>query len=444
MIMMTLNDTHQADLQSWVESANVPGNGFPIQNLPFASFRRRGSGEAFRPGVGIGDQIVDLSRLYDLNLFTDKAQSALEACQGMQLNGLMALGQPYWSALRLALSQALRVGSSLEEALRPLLVAQEEAEFITPSRIGDYTDFYISVHHATAIGRQFRPDNPLLPNYKWVPIGYHGRASSIGVSGQAFPRPVGQTKPETEGGTPGFGPCKRLDYELELGIFVGEGNEQGQRVEIDQAEKHIFGFCILNDWSARDIQAWEYVPLGPFLSKNFASTISPWVITQEALAPFRTAFAHPADDPQPLPYLQSQANADGGAYDIALEVLITTQQSRDAGEKPFSLSTSNFKDAYWTPSQLIAHHTVNGCNLQPGDLMGTGTLSGPQAAQAGSLLELSQAGKKPIALPWGESRSFLEDGDEIIMKAICRKPGYPDISFGAVAGTVLKANVKSE
>lgn len=441
--MITLNDTHQADLTSWVDSANVTGNGFPIQNLPFASFRRRGSGEAFRPGVGIGNQIVDLSRLYDLNLFTDKAQQALEACQGIQLNGLMALGQPYWSALRLALSQALRVGSPHEEAIRPLLVAQDEAEFITPSRIGDYTDFYISVHHATAVGKQFRPDNPLLPNYKWVPIGYHGRASSIAVSGQAFPRPVGQTKPKNEGDAPDFGPCKRLDYELELGIFVGEGNEQGQRIEIEQADKHIFGFCILNDWSARDLQAWEYVPLGPFLAKNFASTISPWIVTQEALEPFRCAFAHPADDPQPLPYLSSQANAEGGAYDIQLQVQLTTQQSRDSGQPAFTLADSNFKEAYWTAAQLITHHTVNGCNLQPGDLLGSGTLSGPEAAQAGSLLELTDAGKKPITLPWGESRSFLEDGDEIIMKAVCKKEGYPDISFGSVSGSVLKANFKT-
>ncbi len=439
--MITLNETHQTDLSSWVDSANVAGNGFPIQNLPFASFRRRGSGEAFRPGVGIGDQIVDLSRLSDLNLFTDKAQEALEACRAIQLNGLMALGQPYWSALRLALSQALRTGSAHEEAIRPLLVAQDEAEFITPSRIGDYTDFYISVHHATAIGKQFRPDNPLLPNYKWVPIGYHGRASSIGVSGQAFPRPVGQTKPQNEGDAPEFGPCKRLDYELELGIFIGEGNEQGHRIDIEQAEKHIFGFCILNDWSARDIQAWEYAPLGPFLSKNFASTISPWVVTLEALEPFRAAFSHPADDPQPLPYLASAANEEGGAYDIQLEVQITTQQSRDSSQKPYTLSTSNFKEAYWTASQLIAHHTVNGCNLQPGDLFGTGTLSGPEGAQAGSMLELSAAGKNPITLPWGESRSFLEDGDEIIIKAVCQKEGYPTISFGQASGTVLKANM---
>lgn len=437
--MTTLNETHNPQLQSWVESANIPGNGFPIQNLPFASFRKAGSQESFRPGVAIGDQIVDLAALANLNLFEGKAQEALNACRGTHLNELMALGQEYWSALRLALSRALRSGSDLQASIQPLLVPQADAEYTTAAKIGDYTDFYISVHHATAVGKQFRPDNPLLPNYKWIPIGYHGRASSIGVSGQQFHRPVGQLRPATEGGKPELSPCKRLDYELELGVFIGSGNELGHRIKIEDAPKHIFGLCILNDWSARDLQAWEYQPLGPFLAKNFASTISPWVVTTEALAPFQTAFSHPAEDPQPLEYLSSEENSKAGAYDLKLDVLISTEKSRSSNQQPAKLASSNFKDAYWTIAQMVTHHTVNGCNLQPGDLLGSGTLSGPNPEEAGSLLEMSEGGKKPIELPWGEKRTFLEDGDEIIIKGVCRKEGYPDISLGSVSGTVLKA-----
>ena len=322
--------------------------------------------------------------------------------------------------------------------MEPLLVAQADAEYTTPARIGDYTDFYISVHHATAVGKQFRPDNPLLPNYKWVPIGYHGRASSIGVN-QKFPRPVGQTRPANEGETPQFGPCARLDYELELGIFVGTGNAQGERIELADADSHVFGLCILNDWSARDIQAWEYQPLGPFLSKNFASTISPWIVTMEALEPFRTQWNRGAGEPQPMPYLSSDANRAKGAYDVQMQVLMTTEQSRAASTPPVQLSSSNFRDAYWNVAQLITHHTVNGCNLQPGDMLGTGTLSGPRPAEAGSLLELSNGGKAPIELPWGEKRTFLQDGDQIIIRAECVKAGYPRIGFGECSGVVLPA-----
>lgn len=436
--MTTLNETHDAALTSWVASANDDTNGFPVQNLPFAVFRKRGSSEAFRPGVAIGDQIVDLAALAKLNPFDGQAAAALNACTADSLNALMALGSAHWSALRLALSRALRTGSTSQSQIEPLLFAQRDAEYTTPARIGDYTDFYISVHHATNIGKQFRPDNPLLPNYKWVPIGYHGRASSLGVN-QQFPRPVGQTRPAAEGELPQFGPCQRLDYELELGVFVGTGNEQGHRIPLDQADEHIFGLCILNDWSARDIQAWEYQPLGPFLSKNFASTISPWIVTLEALEPFRTAFTRAAGEPQPLPYLASDTNRAQGAYDVQMEVLMTTQASRAAQHAPAHLSASNFRDAYWNIAQLIAHHTVNGCNLQPGDLLGTGTLSGPEPDQAGSILELTQGGKTPITLPWGEQRTFLQDGDQIIIRAECRKPGYPRIAFGESAGTVLPA-----
>lgn len=434
--MTTLNETHNPSLTSWVACANDDTTGFPIQNLPFAVFRMRGSEEAFRPGVAIGTQVVDLAALHNLNLFEGQAAQALAACTGNSLNALMGLGSTYWSALRLALSRALQAGSVLQAQIEPMLIAQSDIEYTTPARIGDYTDFYISLHHATNVGKQFRPDNPLLPNYKWVPIGYHGRASSLGVE-QAFPRPIGQTRPTSEGATPGFGPCQRLDYELELGIFVGKGNAQGDRIPLEHADDHVFGLCILNDWSARDIQAWEYQPLGPFLAKNFASTISPWVVMLEALEPFRTAFTRASDDPQPMPYLSSDKNWAQGAYDVQLEVLITTQASRAAEQPPAQLSRSNFRDAYWNIAQLITHHTVNGCNLQPGDLLGTGTLSGAQPDEVGSLMELSQGGKAPVTLPWGEKRTFLEDGDQIIMRAECRKAGYPRIGFGESRGTIL-------
>lgn len=437
--MSYLNETHNPDLKSWVASANLPGNGFPIQNLPFGVFREKTGSGRFRPGVAIGDKVLDLAALAAKQPWQGLAAEALDACKGEKLNDLMSKSPAHWSALRLELSRALREGSALQAALEPLLIDRSAIEHDVPAQIGDYTDFYISVHHATAVGKQFRPDNPLLPNYKWVPIGYHGRASTIGVSGQRFARPIGQTRPAAEGATPGFGPCQRLDYELELAIFVGPGNEQGQRIPVEEAESHVFGLCILNDWSARDLQAWEYQPLGPFLSKNFASTISPWIVTLEALAPFREAFNRPADDPQPLPYLDSDANRAAGAFNVELEVLLTTEQSRREGAEPARLSTSNFRDAYWSVAQLIAHHSVNGCKLQPGDLLGTGTLSGPSEGEEGSLLELTLAGQKPISLPWGEQRGFLQDNDEIILRARCSKPGYPVISLGECAGTVLPA-----
>ena len=438
--MSQLNETHDPTLKSWVASANLAENGFPIQNLPFGVFREKGSERGFRVGVAIGDQVLDLYALADAQPWSGAAAEALAACKADRLNGLMALGQAHWSALRLELSRALREGSTLQSLLQPLLIDRNKIEHELPAHIGDYTDFYISVHHATAVGKQFRPDNPLLPNYKWVPIGYHGRASTIGVSGQSFARPIGQTRPPAEGEAPNFGACQRLDYELELGIFVGPGNQQGQRIDIAEAESHIFGFCILNDWSARDLQAWEYQPLGPFLSKNFASTISPWVVTLEALAPFREPFQRSSDDPQPLPYLSSPANTEAGAFNVQLEVLMTTARSRNKGEKPARLSGSNFRHAYWSAAQLVTHHSVNGCKMQPGDLLGTGTLSGPEPAEGGSLLELTRSGQQALTLPWGEQRGFLEDQDEIILRAHCSKPGYPTISLGECAGTVLPAN----
>lgn len=434
-----LNDTHDPKLQSWVPGANEADNGFPIQNLPFAVARRRDSQEDFRVMVAIGPYALDLGLLACDTPWHSKAADALAACVKPALNGLMALGQEYWSALRAALSHDLRQGSSAESRLRPMLIERSKLEYALPAQIGDYTDFYISVHHATAVGKQFRPDAPLLPNYKWVPIGYHGRASSIGVSGQQFPRPVGQTRPPEGQEQPNFGPCQRLDFELEMGILIGKGNEAGHRIPIAQADEHVFGLCLFNDWSARDLQAWEYQPLGPFLAKNFASTISPWVVTLEALAPFRRPFSRPESDPQPLPYLQDQANQESGVLDVELEVYLSTEQSRQQKKDPALLSRSNFKEAYWTVAQLVAHHSVNGCNLQTGDLLGTGTLSGPAKGQEGSLLEMNQGGKNPIDLPWDEQRKFLEDQDEIILKGLCRQEGYPTLSFGECAGRVLPA-----
>ena len=436
--MNTLNETHDPALRSWVASANQASSDFPIQNLPFAVFRRQGSFEAFRGGVAIGDQILDLALAAASDVFQGDAADAVQAAAGETLNALMALGQPAWSALRLALSRSLSEGSPAQVILASCLVPQLEAEYAVPARIGDYTDFYTSVYHATNIGRQFRPDNPLLPNFKWIPISYHGRASSIGVSGQAFARPVGQTLPP--GATePSFGPCKRLDYELELGVFVGSGNALGKSIAITDAEASVFGLCLLNDWSARDIQAWEYQPLGPFLSKNFATTISPWIVTLEALAPYRVPFTRPEGDPQPLPYLDAPANRTQGAIDVQLEVLLQTQAMRDESQAAARLTRTSYRHAYWTVAQMVAHHTVNGCNLQPGDLLGTGTLSGPTLDEAGALIELTVGGKQPLTLPNGQTRTYLEDGDAVLLRGWCEKAGAARIGFGECRGTVLPA-----
>jgi fumarylacetoacetase len=436
--MSLINETHDINLTSWVESANVDNCDFPIQNLPFAEFRRKGSDEAFRGGVAIGDQVIDLAKLSKLNVLTGDAKTAADAASEATLNTFMGLGKQYWSALRLALSKALRAGSEHQQALSDTLVAQSDIEFSLPCRIGDYTDFYTSIYHATAVGSLFRPDNPLLPNYKWVPIGYHGRSSSIDVSGQTFHRPKGQTKaPDAE--VPSFGPCKRLDYELELGIYLGKGNALGDAIAIENAENHVFGFCVFNDWSARDLQAWEYQPLGPFLAKNFASTVSPWIVTTEALAPYRTSWTRDENDPQPMDYLESNANRDQGAFDIQMDVRIQTQKMRSEGHNPTRVSTSSFKHSYWTVAQMVTHHTVNGCNFMPGDMLGSGTQSGPTHEEAGSLLELSRGGKEKITLSNGEQRSFLEDGDNVIMRGWCEKEGYARIGFGSVESTVLPA-----
>jgi len=437
--MTLLNETHDIQLTSWVESANG-GSDFPIQNLPFAIFRRTDSDEAFRGGVAIGDQVLDMVAAANAGVFEGQAQQAAEAAAESTLNTLMGMGKAANSALRLALSRALRTGADAKTKLQDCLVPQADVEYGMPCQIGDYTDFYTSVYHATAVGSLFRPDNPLLPNYKWVPIGYHGRASTIGISGQSFPRPVGQTK-APDATEPSFGPCKRLDYELEVGIFIGEGNALGDRIEIDQAEDHVFGLCLFNDWSARDIQAWEYQPLGPFLAKNFASTISPWIVTMEALAPYRAEFAHPEGDPQPMAYLSSDFNSAQGGIDIQLQCLIQTEKMRDAGEEATQLSTSSFKHSYWSVAQMVTHHTVNGCAMNPGDLLGSGTQSGPEHEEAGSILELTRGGKEPISLPNGEVRTFLEDGDAIVMRGYCEKDGAARIGFGEVVSTILPAKL---
>ncbi|MEH6444991.1 MAG: fumarylacetoacetase [Oceanospirillaceae bacterium] len=438
--MSLINNTHNTALTSWVVSANSENTDFPIQNLPFAIFRRSNSDEAFRGGVAIGDQIIDLAALAELALFEGVAQEALLMCSKSQLNDFMAMDHTAWSALRAALSSALTTDCALESKVQPILIAQDQVEYDLPCRIGDYTDFYTSINHATTIGSIFRPDNPLLPNYKWLPIGYHGRSSSITVSGEDFHRPCGQTKPPTAD-EPTLGPCKRLDYEMEVGIYIGSGNDMGSPIAIDEADQHVFGMCLFNDWSARDIQGWEYQPLGPFLAKNFASTVSPWIITNEALAPFREAWSRDAADPQPLAYLDSEKNSTIGAYDIQLEVTLQTAKMRadkNAGQK---ITRTSFNHSYWTVAQMVAHHTVNGCNLQPGDFFGSGTQSGPSLDEVGSMMELSQAGKNSFALENGESRVFLEDGDAVIMSGFCEAKYATRIGFGEVKATILPAKI---
>ena len=420
--MSETDHTHNPALQSWVESANAADAEFPIQNLPFGRFRNAADAP-WRIGIAIGDQVLDLQRA---GLITHA-----------DMNGLMALAPPQRRALRSAISQGLARGSDRQAAWQAALLPMAGVQLGLPCHIGDYTDFYVGIHHATAVGKLFRPDNPLLPNYKWVPIGYHGRASTIQASGHAFARPSAQLKgPQDD--APRLAPTQRLDYELELGLFIGRPNAQGTPITIDEAEDHVFGVALFNDWSARDVQAWEYQPLGPFLSKNFASTVSPWIVTMEALAPFRKPFVRPAGDPQPLPYLDSALNRAQGASDIDLEVWLQTAAMREAGLAAERIASSNFADAaYWTAAQLVAHHTVNGCSLNPGDLFGSGTLSGSLPEQAGSLLELSAGGKQAITLRNGEQRTFLQDGDTVTLRGRCTRDGWRSIGFGACAGSVL-------
>jgi fumarylacetoacetase len=414
-----LDNTHDPQLKSWVESANEPGCDFPIQNLPFGIFKRKGKNEAPRGGVAIGDQILDLA--------------CLDIRTGPTLNGIAAMGSAVWTQIRRRLSRML-AKKTAPKKLSKYLVPMKQAQLFLPVNIGDYTDFFAGIHHATNMGRMLRPDNPLLPNYKWLPIGYHGRGSSIVVSGTRIVRPNGQSKPADQA-QPAFGPSRRLDYEAELGFVVGPGNRLGKSIPVKEALNHIFGVVLLNDWSARDIQAWEYQPLGPFLAKSFATTISPWIVTLEALAPYRcAAFARAEHDPRPLPYLLDEVDQREGGFAIEVEMHLCSAKMKS----PVRLSRGSFRDSYWTVAQLVAHHTSNGCNLRPGDLLGSGTLSGASPDSFGSLMELTQGGKQPLSLPGGESRSFLEDGDEVIEKGYCQSQDSVRIGFGETAGMIKR------
>jgi fumarylacetoacetase len=434
----SIDDTHNPNLRSWVPSANEQGCDFTIQNLPYARFKRAGIQEPWRVGVAIGDQILDLKLAREQTPLGAVGEEPLEYLAHGDMAAFMALGHKDWRWMRVLLSRALAEGSELAPFLDLCLVPQAEAVFELPCPIGDYTDFFTGIHHARSVGSLFRPDNPLMPNYQWVPIGYHGRASSVVKQGGLVRRPQGQTKGEAA--QPVFGPTRRLDYELELGLWVGASNALGQPVSMEQAEERLFGISPLNDWSARDMQAWEYQPLGPFLAKSFATSVSPWVVTMDALAPFRRPFVRPAGDPQPLPYLDSAFNRRAGSLDMNLEVWLQTATMRQAGEPAVRLSRGNMIEAaYWTPAQLVTHHTSNGCNLRVGDLLGTGTLSGPAAGQGGSLLELTRGGKEPLTLPNGETRAFLEDGDCVTLRAWCEAPGAARVGLGSVSGTIAAA-----
>lgn len=441
--MTQLNHTHDASLKSWVASAEAEGCDFPIQNLPFGRFRLAAKKDAlpndWKIGLAIGDEILDLREALSIVAWQADIARMLTPLAAGNLNAHMAESPINRSVFRAAMSSALAVGSSLESKLSNCLVPQASAEMSVPCRIGDYTDFFTSIYHATSVGKLFRPDNPLLPNYKYVPIGYHGRASSINVSGTNFKRPLGQILPPGQE-APVFAPSKRLDYELELAAYISASNVQGEPIVMEDAEDALFGLGLFNDWSARDVQAWEYQPLGPFLAKSFASTVSPWIVTMEALAPFRVPFMRPGEDPQPMTYLASEKNSASGAISITLEVWLQTKTMADAGVSATKLSTSNFADAsYWTLAQLVAHHTVNGCNLQVGDMFGSGTQSGPKPEEGGSLLELSKGGKQPLELPNGERRTFLEDGDTVIFRGHCIAAGHARIGLGEVRATVLPA-----
>lgn len=437
----SLNETHNPDSWSWVPSANDPAGDFPIQNLPFGLFKPRDTDTAPHVGVAIGNQILDIFACHEEGLFQSRALTAAEACRAQGVNGLIELGVDFWSAIRRRVSELLRANHRdtpyYQEVVGRCLIPASDVDLLLPVTIGDYTDFYASIHHATNVGRMLRPDNPLLPNYKHLPIGYHGRASSVVVSGTTIKRPSGQTRPD-ESGTPRFGPSRRLDYELEMGLVVGPGNAMGEPIPLSQVERHMFGMCLLNDWSARDIQQWEYQPLGPFLGKSFATTISPWIVTLEAVEPFRAPGPRRApDDPPPLAYLGDPQNQQRGAIDVTLEVFLTTTAMREQKLDPMRLSQSQLCDLYWTLGQLVAHHTSNGCNLRAGDLIGSGTVSGPSKEARGCLLELAWRGTESIKLPTGEQRTFLEDGDQVVFRGSCSRPGAARIGFGVCSGLIV-------
>ncbi len=441
--MTMIDHTHDPAARSSVPGADGHPD-FPIQNLPLGIFSREDGasteGGSRRAGVAIGDQILDLAAVLAAGLLTGEAVRAVVAAESGDLAGMLALGAGPRRALRHQLFALLQADGPDRDRVPPLLHPAAACTLHLPARIGDYTDFFVGIHHATNTGKQFRPDQPLLPNYKHVPVGYHGRASSIRPSGVPVRRPHGQAKPPHLD-APVFGPSRRLDYELELGVWIGPGNDLGTPVPIGEAAGQVAGFCLLNDWSARDIQGWEYQPLGPFLGKSFATTISPWIVTPEALAPFRIAqAARPEGDPAPLPYLLDAADQDSGALDLDLEIWLSTAAAREAGASPHRVARSNARHMYWTVAQMIAHHTSGGCNLRPGDLLGTGTLSGPDPDSCGSLLETTQGGKTPIRLAPGEERRFLEDGDEVILTARGIREGFAPIGFGACRALVLPAS----
>ena len=438
--MTTLDRTHAPELRSWIESANAADSDFPIQNLPFGAFRVAATGDE-RIGVAIGDRILDLAALAARGVLANAPAEVVRACGGRKLNALMALGRDAARGLRHIVSDLLRAGVDvrIRDEVEPALLDRTDVAMVLPAEIGDYTDFYASIEHATNVGSMFRPDNPLLPNYRWVPIGYHGRSSSIVPSGTDVRRPRGQTR-DAGAAAPAFGASRQFDYELEVGAFIGRGNQQGSPIPIVDAEEHVFGLCIVNDWSARDIQSWEYQPLGPFLAKNAATSISPWVVTLDALAPYRApARARGAEEPRPLPHLSSPHDAQSGGFGITLEVLLATSQMRAQGRDPYLVSTTSFDGMYWTLAQLVAHHTSNGCNLRAGDLLASGTVSGPTEGSRGCLLERTWRGTEPLALPSGETRGFLADGDEVIMRAHCAREDRARIGFGECRARVLPA-----
>ncbi len=439
--MTSLTDpTHDPALESWLESANTPGADFPIQNLPFGVFRRARTDQAPRIGVAIGDQILDVRGCVEAGLVDSIGSEGCRALTDVNVNAFLACGAGVWRETRHAISGLLhRDDATLRDdaaARAALLVAPHDAIMLVPAAIGDYTDFYCSIHHATNVGRLFRPDNPLMPNYRHLPVGYHGRASSIVVSDTPVRRPMGQTMP-ADAELPVYGPCRLLDYELEMGFYVGTGNALGRRIAMAEAPRHIFGMCLLNDWSARDVQKWEYQPLGPFNAKNFCSTVSPWIVTLEALAPFRVSGPDRAgDDPPLLEYLRP---VDDLGLDIFVEVELSSDAMRRAGTPPFRVSRANFRDMYWTVGQMLVHHTSTGCNMRPGDLVGSGTVSGPGDDAGGCLLERTWRGERPLDLPDGTQRKFLQDGDEVVLRAWCEREGAKRIGFGECRGVVLPA-----
>jgi len=432
-----LDETLDPGRKSFVAGANRRDTDFPIQNLPFGVFRRACSNEAFRVGVAIGDQIFDLSRMVDS--FSASAKSAARACAADSLNTLMSLSHESWDALRCDLGHLLdeRTCVANQDSVLRCLVPMADADMAMPVKIGGFTDFFASIFHATNAGKIIRPDNPLLPNYKYVPVAYHGRASSIQLSGAGIRRPRGQVKfPQLE--LPRFTATARLDYETELGLYIGSPSTLGSPIPVGNAFQHVFGFCLINDWSARDLQAWEYQPLGPFLAKNFATTVSAWVVPAAAMRPYRVpALERAAGDPAPLPHLLHPDDQREGGFDITLETYLLTERMRQANVEPLKLSSASFANTYWTVAQMIAHHTSNGCNLLTGDLLGSGTVSGPREKSWGSLLELTYGGTTPVQLPDGEVRRYLEDGDEVILRGHCWRKGAARIGFGVCRGTVL-------